>query len=247
MEHLGCFLISDFHDYYDLHLSSTSYSHESKFIRLKSDPITPKEQYRILSSAGLTTAIYGPLNTVIAEIYDDDFADIETVPSIVVYEKDGEAKLVSLKESFGMDQDRFSSLYIATSPDFTGTVLKYIKIGYLYAWVLCESSDHWKSNYGNITYKIINPDILAELDAKHLVHLKDPLYSIDFVVYCDTLYAINYSKTPNLKDLGIDSLYNSEFVAKAIMTTIDNSTLSGECCNDQSMEPTSTPINTTTH
>jgi len=51
MEHTGCLLVTDFLDYYDHELSTTEFSFELKFIRMKSENMDHESQIKKLKGA----------------------------------------------------------------------------------------------------------------------------------------------------------------------------------------------------
>lgn len=204
-------LKSDFRDYYDhwFDIMTSPNDTYATFHRYSRNSMTRRKMFELLESLG---------NKVPKHDYLHKMKDVEKV---VVYTDQfahrGEGKeLLKLKYAkqkhlrmYGAPEmdvnwikhSIYASEYIGTS----NMTMRKLHIGKMCFFLLYESDDSWRSNYGNVKVSV-----LRFFDNYKNTHA--PLWAIDFVHDI----AIDYNSAPGLVGTGIEDVLKPEDVVKLI-------------------------------
>jgi len=228
MEHIGCLVHSDFTDYYDHELGSTSHSHPLSFSRFKNRPYPIETQLGHLKSAGFNLLTTGPLGELILQ-QKDAFSELMSISvfqelvDYVIYDETGAPHLCPHPIAITLDPNRMAMSYLPRNPSHNGSVLTYVQVGALPFWLRRESRTDWRAGKGDSTTQFL--DLRQPIAAKHARALPHAVFSIDFLQIKDALFALNYNPAPDLRALGFEENLRAEDAAQAIVERLDNSCL----------------------
>jgi hypothetical protein len=203
MEHAGCTLYTDYHDYYDEFLCSSSYSIETKIFRFKKNAIPISSQVDILKEAGFNVPETGSLHQLLVP------PNINGTGRVVVFDAQQKSVIVTYEQAHKLrDEERFAMTYIPTQGK---PQLRYLSVGTLHCWLVRTAGDD-----GNQFHPILHgaPD---NISAQAISMINQPIFSIDFV---DPNLALNLHTSPTLKDMNVESLWSAKKVASALWSRV---------------------------
>jgi hypothetical protein len=203
MEHAGCTLYTDYYDYYDEFLCSSSYSIETKIFRFKKNAIPISSQVDILKMAGFNVPETGHLHQFISP------PNINETGQFVVFDEQQKPVVVTHSQALNLrDKERFAMTYIASHKK---PQLRYLSVGTLYCWLVRTVGDDGPQ-FHPILHGAPN-----NISAQSIAIINQPIFSIDFI---DPNFAINLCTSPILKDMHVESLWSAEKVAGALWSRV---------------------------
>lgn len=216
MEHLGCQLLTDYHDYYDENLCSSSYSRATQVFRYKKDEMSKKRQFQILTRAGLNTPKHGALWSVIEHVektrrHQNKEMDEKSSIEIATFNERDAPNYMTLDEAVQLKNKRqFAIAHPHVSTLEEQDTIQYISVGTLHCWL------YKKSHHENTQYRFAEKRKNERLPAKAIAAINSPIFSIGFVRVDNEILAKSLCFSPTLKDLGFENLWSGEKVASAI-------------------------------
>jgi hypothetical protein len=199
-------LVSDFIDYYDhmFDLSGKVWHRNSR------DQFSRQAMFEVMSSMGLNIPVIG----TVGEFWAGSI-------------KSSSGKMVAYYDEYAPDshelvwKSTFTSEYIEDSELAPGTTSwRYLRIGTLSPiWLEYQSTDKWRSNYGDVQISILNNFNYRIGLCLPVVEENEPypMLAIDFVRSSKhKYYAIDYNTSPGLKWTGIEDIYKPTEIADSV-------------------------------
>jgi hypothetical protein len=199
MEHAGCTLYTDYHDYYDKFLCSSSYSIETKIYRFKKKAIPISSQVDMLQKAGFKVPETGSLHQLLSPL------NINETGRVVVFNAQQKSVIMTYDQAQKLrDKEQFAMTCISTGKK---PQLRYLSVGTLYCWLIRTVGEN-----GHQFQPILHGSP-NNISAKAIAMINQPIFSIDFT---DKNLALNLRTSPTLKNMNMKSLWSAEKVASSL-------------------------------
>jgi len=197
-------LKTDFLDYYDHWFDVQG----QLFERISTSGMNRLQMLDFLSERQVQTVPYG---------YVHEFRGHSSFEELVVYTNPmshrGEGKVkLTVKEACDKYPDNLCSLFL--SENQKAVSYRHLQIGEIFVWLKYESLTDWRSNNGDVEIEII--DYFYE--RPYAIDI--PLFAIDFIMFKEKLYSMDFNIAPQIKGTGIETLIKSKEIVELIKNSL---------------------------
>lgn len=204
-------LKSDFIDYYDHHFDLDG----DVFSRLSTEGMDKLGQLKYMKKLGYPVPPFNKVKKLHATVktLGIDFQhqlDVVVYTDIKAHKGEGKIKM-PLSQAITEHPNEYASIYITS--DRSGLSWRLLQVGDIKIYLEYSSND-WRSNYGDVKIKVLE----IERDAPHKIKL--PLFAIDCVPGLNSVYAVDFNVSPQLRGTGLEEILPAEEVVNALRKAV---------------------------
>ncbi|MFW5961992.1 MAG: hypothetical protein ACOCQR_00070 [bacterium] len=216
-------LQTDFIDYYDHWFDLDGLI----FNRYSVMGIDRPAMFSFFSNNGIPTPTFGIVKNISLQNFIQKTNNIFLVIYLDHKAHQGKNKIkVSFQEAYVNYKNFFFSEFLPpVNFPAVATSYRFLKVGSRSFW-LSYSSQNWRSNYGDVRIKLFNKSDLFNFKIQTTTSIEKikeillktpyPLLAVDFILFNNVLYAVDFNISPQVKGTGVEKILPAKEVVNLI-------------------------------